>query len=146
MTNFDKITASHATMAQFLDGLEVPDAPWDKDFRKKFCQECSLENCDGPGGCPHQEKRDNPLWWLVLEAEESESTDTDRLQDLLKRATPRLPLRTSAQDRFCPACGAYISWDGLNDPMEQAPKFCRECGQAFDWSTERVTSEGINTN
>jgi len=136
MTNFDRITASPAALARVLDGLGVPDAPWDEAFRKKFCKECSLENCDGPEGCPHQEKRDNPLWWLALKAEESEETEADNLRVLVRRATPRLPLHTSAQDRFCPTCGTYISWDGLNEPLNRAPKFCRECGQAFDWGTE----------
>ena len=44
------------------------------------------------------------------------------------------PFDESKQDKLCPKCGAGIIFDALNDPIEEAPKYCRNCGQKFDWS------------
>ena len=54
--------------------------------------------------------------------------------DALKKQTPQKANYESMADRGCPNCDAYIPFDALNDRIEDAPKFCRECGQALDWS------------
>ena len=35
-------------------------------FRREFCAGCGQEDCEPT--CPHQDKRDNPAWWLKQEA------------------------------------------------------------------------------
>lgn len=57
----------------------------------------------------------------------------DMALNALKKQMPRKPVKESLADRACPACDAYISFDALNDNIEDAPKFCKNCGQAFDW-------------
>lgn len=71
MTNFEKITASPEALGEFLASLPVATGPWDKEFHRAFCDSCERENCDGKR-CPHQDKRNNPLWWLMLGGKEGE--------------------------------------------------------------------------
>ena len=68
MTNFEKITASPETLGTFLASLPIASGPWDEAFHRMFCDGCQVEDCDGQG-CPHKVERDNPLWWLMQEAE-----------------------------------------------------------------------------
>lgn len=65
MTQFEKITESRETLAAFLAALPVIDGPWDTEFHKRFCADCLYLGCDV---CPHEEFRNNPGWWLTLEA------------------------------------------------------------------------------
>ena len=67
-TNFEKITASPAALADFLGSLPTLSGPWDDSFHRAFCDACPAENCDAEN-CPHNAERDNPLWWLGLAAE-----------------------------------------------------------------------------
>ena len=53
--------------------------------------------------------------------------------DALENKIPKKPIRDSLADRACPSCDAYIPFDALNDDIADAPKFCKECGQALDW-------------
>ena len=71
MTNFEKITASPEALGEFLASLPVATGPWDEEFHRAFCDSCERENCD-EGRCPHQDKRYNPLWWLMLGSKEGE--------------------------------------------------------------------------
>ena len=71
MTNFEKITASPEVLGEFLASLPVATGPWDKEFHRMFCDSCERENCD-EGCCPNQDKRYNPLWWLMLGGKEGE--------------------------------------------------------------------------
>ena len=71
MTNFEKITASPEALGEFLASLPVATGPWDEEFHQAFCDSCERENCD-EGRCPHQDKRYNPLWWLMLGGKEGE--------------------------------------------------------------------------
>lgn len=59
-----------------------------------------------------------------------------KLEPLADRNTPKVPEIESLADRNCPVCGAGIPWDALNDSINDAPPFCQNCGQAFDWSKE----------
>lgn len=70
MTNFEQLTASPDTLGAFLASLPVTDGPWDKAFQKEFCAGCPKEDCEP--NCPHQDKRDNPAWWLKQEATPSD--------------------------------------------------------------------------
>lgn len=54
--------------------------------------------------------------------------------DAIEKQIPQKPIHDSLADRACPVCDAYIPFDALNDRIEDAPKFCKECGQALDWS------------
>ncbi len=70
-TNFEKITATPQALGEFLRGLPILEGPWDKEFQKRFCRNCrasGLESCED--GCPDANKRNNPEWWLSLEAKE----------------------------------------------------------------------------
>lgn len=64
-TIFEKITASPEVLGNVLTSLSAPEAPWDDAFREIYCAGCERENCDV---CPHEKYRNNPLWWLGLEA------------------------------------------------------------------------------
>lgn len=68
MTVFEKIAASPEALGDFLASLAVIDTPWEDAFHKAFCTECGRENCDEKR-CPFQDERDNPTWWLKLDAE-----------------------------------------------------------------------------
>lgn len=68
MTIFEKITASPAVLAVVLETIPAADSPWDRAFRETFCASCEKEDCDSRGGCPHEENRGKPAWWLGLEA------------------------------------------------------------------------------
>ena len=65
-TTFDAITKDKPTLACFLRSLPVLDAPWDTAFQKRYCSSCKAENCDA---CPNECFRNNPEWWLSLEAD-----------------------------------------------------------------------------
>lgn len=67
-TIFDALTDSRATLGKFLRSLPVLEAPWDAEFQERFCAECDAANCDE---CRNEEFRNNPEWWLTLEAQEA---------------------------------------------------------------------------
>lgn len=78
MTVFEKITASPEALAAVLADIPAADSPWDQAFREAFCSGCGRRDCDGQdGGCPNQDKRGNPAWWLGLETMEN-GTDSLR--------------------------------------------------------------------
>lgn len=67
MSNYEKVTASPEVLGAFLSSLPVATGPWDESFHEEFCNSCKGKNCDGDGKkCPHQDKRNNPTWWLRL--------------------------------------------------------------------------------
>ena len=68
MNNFEKITASPEALGTFLASLPIASGPWDEAFHRMFCDGCQVEDCDGKR-CPHKAERNNPLWWLMQEAE-----------------------------------------------------------------------------
>ena len=65
MTQFEKITESPDALGAFLVSLPVIHGPWDTEFQARFCAGCAAENCDA---CPNERFRNNPGWWLTLEA------------------------------------------------------------------------------
>lgn len=65
-TNFEAITAGAQELGRFLRSLPVIEAPWDAEFQKRYCSGCAAENCDA---CPNECFRNNPEWWLSLEAD-----------------------------------------------------------------------------
>ena len=52
MNAFEQITKSPEVLGEFLRGLPVIEAPWDREFQERFCADCLYLNCDG---CPHEE-------------------------------------------------------------------------------------------
>ena len=64
---FHAITKDAPTLAAFLGSLPVLEAPWDDEFHKRFCSSCDAENCDAEN-CPNNAFRNNPAWWLALDA------------------------------------------------------------------------------
>lgn len=52
MNVFEQITKSPEVLGEFLRGLPVIEAPWDREFQERFCADCLYLNCDG---CPHEE-------------------------------------------------------------------------------------------
>ena len=65
-TNFEAITAGVQGLGRFLRSLPIIEAPWDTEFQKRYCSGCAAENCDA---CPNEQFRNNPEWWLSLEAD-----------------------------------------------------------------------------
>jgi hypothetical protein len=60
--------------------------------------------------------------------------DFKALEIAIEKQKAKKPIKESLADYGCPICGAYINFDGLNEKFENAPKYCSECGQKFDWS------------
>ena len=82
---------------------------------------------------------------LILEESRATLLDTadhirqlyEEIKELAAYRTPVKPVRDSLSERGCPRCCAYIPFDALNDDVNRdAPRFCKNCGQAFDWSGE----------
>lgn len=67
MKEFERITQSPEALGEFLASLPVLTGPWDDAFNRSFCDACKAEDCNP---CPHQAQRNNPLWWLLQEAQE----------------------------------------------------------------------------
>lgn len=67
-TNFEEIARTPETLAAFLRSLPVLDGPWDEEFQRQYCAGCGKVSCDDGSGCPYEEKRNSPGWWLGLEA------------------------------------------------------------------------------
>lgn len=68
MSNFEKLTESPDKLGAFLRSLPILEGPWDTEFHARYCADCLYLGCDD---CPHEEQRNNPDWWLGLEAEEA---------------------------------------------------------------------------
>ena len=66
-TNFEEIARSPDVLAAFLRSLPIFDGPWDHEFARQYCAGCGKASCDDEGPCPHEDKRNNPEWWLGLE-------------------------------------------------------------------------------
>lgn len=66
-TVFEAVTKDAATLARLLGALPVLEAPWDDEFHKRYCAKCEAENCDAEN-CPNNAFRNNPAWWLSLDA------------------------------------------------------------------------------
>lgn len=67
MNHFERLMASPEVLGEFLSGLPLLQGPWNDAFQQTFCRSCHAENCDAEN-CPHREERDNPTWWLGLDA------------------------------------------------------------------------------
>ena len=65
VNNFEKLTKGPDALGAFLRTLPILEGPWDTEFHARFCAGCAAENCDT---CPNEEFRNNPGWWLTLEA------------------------------------------------------------------------------
>ena len=66
MTNYDRIAETPEALGAFLASLPIANAPWDDEFHKQFCADCHYLGCDS---CPHEQFRNNPLWWLKRETQ-----------------------------------------------------------------------------
>jgi len=66
-TVFEAVTKDAATLARMLGALPVLEAPWDTAFQKLYCVSCDADNCDAEN-CPNNAFRNNPAWWLSLDA------------------------------------------------------------------------------
>lgn len=72
----------------------------------------------------------------VVKIENSGFYDKDLIvlkETLSKLFAPIKPFAESKQSYICPKCMAGINFDALNDNIENAPKFCTQCGQRFDF-------------
>lgn len=69
-TNFEEITKSPEVLGAFLASLPYLEGPWDTEFQRNFCAGCGQVTCDPI--CRYQRFRNNPSWWLTLEAEQCE--------------------------------------------------------------------------
>ena len=96
MTNFEKITATPEALGAFLASLSIADGPWDEAFHRMFCGECQSENCDAEN-CPHQNERNNPLWWLV----QTEEGEQDTRRAALVWRNGRLELGKARMGKSC---------------------------------------------
>lgn len=67
-TVFEAVTKDTKTLAGLLRSLPVIEAPWDAEFQKRYCSKCIRADCDDRDECPYQEFRNNPEWWLALDA------------------------------------------------------------------------------
>lgn len=70
-TNFEEITKSPEALGAFLRALPVLNGPWDEEFQRNYCAGCGKASCDDGSGCPYEDMRNSPDWWLRLEAEKA---------------------------------------------------------------------------
>ena len=77
MTNYEQITATPEALGAFLEALPIASGPWDVEFHRTFCKDCTAGNCDG-ANCPHTIQRNNPLWWLIQDTEQQHKTELFR--------------------------------------------------------------------
>lgn len=68
-TNFEAIAAGAQELGRFLRSLPILEAPWDTEFQKRYCVKCRATAEDCCDTCPDGEFRNNPEWWLSLEAD-----------------------------------------------------------------------------
>ena len=47
MTNYERITATPEALGAFLETLPIASGPWDVEFHRTFCKDCTAANCDG---------------------------------------------------------------------------------------------------
>lgn len=73
-TNFEEITKSPEVLGAFLASLPYLEGPWDTEFQRNFCAGCGQVTCDPI--CRYQRFRNNPSWWLTLEADPAEQLGT----------------------------------------------------------------------
>lgn len=59
--------------------------------------------------------------------------DKTAISQALGKQESKKPIRESLADRSCPVCEAYITFDALNENIEDAPYYCKHCGQALEW-------------
>ena len=72
MNKFEHFTKSPEVLGEFFRSLPCLGGPWDEEFHARFCAGCAAENCDT---CPNEQYRNNPVWWLSLEAGDDECVD-----------------------------------------------------------------------
>ncbi len=75
MSNFEKVAASPGTLGAFLVSLPIATGPWDESIHQMFCNSCKQDkrqDCGTPR-CPHEDKRNNPTWWLKQGEEPGEA-------------------------------------------------------------------------
>ena len=72
MKNFEQIAETPETLGAFLAALPVANGPWDQEFHAQYCADCLYLGCDS---CPHSAQRNNPLWWLMQNAAQGETTE-----------------------------------------------------------------------
>ena len=97
MTEFEKITASHAVLGAFLGSLHCLEGPWDDAFHREFCDKCEEENCDA---CPHKAERNSPTWWLGLIHTGSGQVRTESRNPYLQQAANLRLEAMHQRDRF----------------------------------------------
>ena len=90
MTNFEKITETPETLGTFLASLPIASGTWDEAFHRMFCDGCQAEDCDGQD-CLHKAERNNPLWWLMQEAEVEQDTPPEELPEPLREIKQKYP-------------------------------------------------------
>lgn len=73
---------------------------------------------------------------MRLETDDEICLITSEIEEALAKQAPANPVIESLADRNCPVCGAGINWDGLNQTLEEAPRYCSHCGQKFAWGDE----------
>ena len=113
-TNFEAIAAGAQELGRFLRSLPILEAPWDTEFQKRYCSGCAAENCDA---CPNECFRNNPEWWLSLEAD-SGGGNVKRIQRqfaaVLSMAIVAIPLV------------AFMPWSGTGEQEGIPPSAAEE--------------------
>lgn len=67
MTNYERLTASPDTLGAFLATLPVTDVPGTRPFKRSSAPDAHKRTVSQ--AAPHQDKRNNPAWWLMQETE-----------------------------------------------------------------------------
>ena len=112
MTQFEKITESPEVLAAFLAALPVIDGPWDDKFHEQFCTTCPAKNCDA---CPHAAERNNPRWWLTLEAAENQAAaESKKIKIVCPWGESGWTSGTIGEFRFCAKVYSAPSKHGIN--------------------------------
>lgn len=62
------LKGTSAKKRQQLSGIGKTDGLEIVEFERQYCAGCGKASCDDGSRCPYEDKRNNPDWWLGLEA------------------------------------------------------------------------------
>lgn len=135
MNNFEKYTVSPEMMGKLLKEVSTKEEkPWDAAFDRIFCDNCEFEDC--PEACPYEAYRNNPRWWLGLEAgicmltKKGEKTgwySMYKKEDLVNKLGPIEHEAEEILEQICEKRCAFRRPPLLPENQEDMDAICEDC-------------------
>ena len=135
MNNFEKYTSSPEMIEKLLKEVsEKAEKPWEIAFEQIFCSSCAFDDC--PKVCPHEDCRDNPGWWLGLEAGACMLTKKSgktgwysmyKKEDLVNKLGPIEHEAGEILEQICEKRCAFRRPTLLTENQEDMDAICEDC-------------------